>query len=189
MAPDADGYDQRADDDRDETLCAELEAESTIDGNSADTGCAENPAPKYILLLVKDYTTQMGDTTEHMNRFWSCQYDSNILSKFPVCLKIAFPESLKIAHTELENAIDTELLGNQLDVMQGEFGELNQFKCSGAAHRCRVPGPTGPDEDKRELMMPTNTLYIITLDLVKKTRNNAIGENIGHSESEIDRAD
>ena len=32
---------------------AELEAECTMDGNSADTGCAENPAPKYIPQLVK----------------------------------------------------------------------------------------------------------------------------------------
>ena len=48
MVPDADGYEQRVDDGRDETLLmhkdAELEAESTMDGNSADTGCAENPA-------------------------------------------------------------------------------------------------------------------------------------------------
>ena len=59
VVPDADGYDQRVDDVRDETLLmhkgAELEAESTMDGNSADTGCAENPAPKYTLQLVKDY--------------------------------------------------------------------------------------------------------------------------------------
>ena len=57
--PDADGYEQRVDDGRDETILmhrgAELEAASTMDGNSADTGCAENPAPKYILQLVKDH--------------------------------------------------------------------------------------------------------------------------------------
>ena len=59
MVPDADGYEQRADDGRDETLLmytgAEMEAEHTIDVNSADACCAENPAPKYILQLVKDY--------------------------------------------------------------------------------------------------------------------------------------
>ena len=41
MVPDADEYDQRVDNDRDETLLmhkgAELEAESTMGGNSADT--------------------------------------------------------------------------------------------------------------------------------------------------------
>ena len=59
VVPDADGYDKRVDDDRDETLlmhkCAEVEAEPSMDGNSADTECAENPAPKYILQLVKNY--------------------------------------------------------------------------------------------------------------------------------------
>ena len=59
VVPGADRYEQRVDDGRDETLLmhkgAELEAECTMDDNSADTGCAENPAPKYILQLVKDY--------------------------------------------------------------------------------------------------------------------------------------
>ena len=62
MVPVAGGYEQRVDDGRDETFLmhegAEMEAESTIDGNSVDTGCAENPAPKYILQLVRDHQLQ-----------------------------------------------------------------------------------------------------------------------------------
>ena len=45
LVPDEDGYERRVDDGRDETLLmhqgAELEAECTMDGNSADAGCAE----------------------------------------------------------------------------------------------------------------------------------------------------
>ena len=136
-----------------------------------------------------------------MNRFFRCQYDSNMMSKFPESLKIAcidseyvsdrdtvfgkcrneekckhvthkivefpaeqmihfnrnqecqhvkimpskFPESLKIAYTDLEyvpdreRAFDIEMLKYWLDAVQGEFGESNQFKCSYPAHRCRRP--------------------------------------------------
>ena len=36
-----------------------------------------------------------------------------------------------------------------------------------------MPGPTGPVEDKRELVTLTSTFYNITLCLMKKKRNNA----------------
>ena len=59
IVPSADGHEQCVGDGRGETLLmhkgAELEAESTMDGNSTDTGCAENPAQKYIPQLVEDY--------------------------------------------------------------------------------------------------------------------------------------
>ena len=110
----------------------ELEAVSTTDVN----------------LTGPEYTMQIGDRTEQMNRFFRYQYDSNMLSKFPKILKMTFPESLRIACTELGYDTDTEMLKNQLDVMQGEFGELIQYKCSDAAYHCRMPGPTGREEDK-----------------------------------------
>ena len=108
-----------------------------------------------ILLMHKGTRLEAVSTTEEN----MTDPDSNTLSKFPESLKIAFPESMRITYTELEYDIDTVMLKNQLDVMQGEFGELNQLKCSDAAHRCRMPGPA---EDKREPMTPTSTLYIIT---------------------------
>ena len=171
----ADGCDQFVDDGRDETLLmlkgTELEAVSATDVNLTDP----------------EYTMQMGDTAEQMNRFFRCQYDSNMLSKFSQSLKIGYTDLEYVS--DRERAIDVEVLKNQLDVVQGENGELNQFTCSDAAHRCRMPGPIGPVEDKRQLMTPTSIFFIITLNLMKKTRNNAIDENIGHSDSEIDSAD
>ena len=129
----------------------------------------------------------IGDTTEQMNRSFRYQYDTNMLSKFPEILKMTFPKFLrKPPCTELGYDTDTEMLKNQLDVMRGEFGELNQYMCSDAAHRCRMPGPTGREEDKRELMTPTSTFYIMTVCFVEKTRNSAIDRNIGHLDNEFD---
>ena len=123
----ADRCDQFVDDGSDGILLmhkgAKLEAVSTTDENLTDP----------------EYTMQIGNTTEQMNRSFRCQYDSSTLSKFPESLKVAFPESMRITSTELECDIDTVMLKNQLDVMQGELGELNQLKCSDAAYRCRMP--------------------------------------------------
>ena len=206
----ADGCDQFVDDDRDETLLmhkgTELETVSTTDVNLTD--------PEYTMQMnrffrcqydnmlskfpesLKIFYVDSGYVSDQETVFGKCRNEEkcnfqpsrwNISSENESASMSKFPESLKIISTDLEyvsyreRAIDTEMLENKLDVVQGEFGELNQFKCSDAAHRCRMPGLTGPEEDKRELMTPTS----ISL----KTRNNAIDDNIGHSDCEIDRAD
>ena len=215
----ATGCDPFADDGRDETLLmhkgTELEAVSTTGVNLTDP----------------EYTMQIGDTTEQMNRFFRCHYDSSMLSKFPESLKIAyidseyvsdrdtvfgkcrneetcnhvaykivefpaeqmdhflrkrecqrvpskFPESLNIAYTDLEcvsdreRAIDTEMLKNQARCGAGRIWRVGPVQVL----RCRASLPHAR-EDKRELMTPTSTFYIITLNLMKKTKNNAIDES------------
>ena len=69
--PSADGYDQFVDDGRDETLLMHKGTVSTTGLNLTDP----------------EYTMQMGDLTEQMNRFFRCQYDSSMLSKSPESLK------------------------------------------------------------------------------------------------------
>ena len=161
MVPDADGHEQRVDDGKDETLLmhsgAELEAESTMDGNSADTGCAENPAPKYILQLVKDYFSLNVIKWTRMIRHYrgaSGEMTADVLKKKVMAAKGELPFSVT----------------NVNDYMK----------------KCKFDNVHGCRYDPRVFNADCNRTYALQV-CMQGTQKNAIDDNIRHFDKKIDR--